>query len=251
MSTFVTLVGLTAAACTTGATCHSSRRLGRLGHKRKPSVLANVRFVPKADVGSSSFISRQSIEGCLHNPQCCLHRGLLIVGNLVRQEVSNPHHACSASALGEDLKRSIVVRERSTFRRPDELPSIVVHSDYRFPQHHPIAECYNPRSRRKARIGHKPRHQSSVQGTNVTNCRPDIVWSCPGHDLLAERAHFSPSAIEYHRVKADWPSNTIFRRARNLNMVIAPSFPPLSHGSGWRPGINIHVGLGLLTAHEY
>jgi hypothetical protein len=50
------------------------------------------------------LILSKSIQGCLHNLQRDIHRGLLIVGNLIWQEVSNPYDSGGASLLCEDLK---------------------------------------------------------------------------------------------------------------------------------------------------
>ena len=51
----------------------------------------------------ASLIFGKSIQSCLHYLEGCIHCRLLIAGNLLRQEVSNPHHARS-TVLGEGLE---------------------------------------------------------------------------------------------------------------------------------------------------
>jgi hypothetical protein len=121
---------------------------------------------------------------------------MLIAGRHIWQKISNPHHARAASFFGENLKRRIVVCEASTLGRPDESPSLVVNSNNRFPQHHPIAERDDPRPRLDPRIGHEPRHQSSVQGTNIPNSRPDIIGRALVTICLQMDATVAPAIIE-------------------------------------------------------
>ena len=119
----------------------------------------------------SRLIFGKLIQRCLHDLKGGFHCCLLIASNFVRQEIRNPHHACSVSALGEDLKRRVVVCEEPALGRSDKSPGFVVYCDNGFPQHRPIDERYNA-PRAQARIGNESRHQSRVQGTNIPNNRP-------------------------------------------------------------------------------
>ena len=117
-----------------------------------------------------------------------LHRLAGAGGQLVRQQIGGPDEP-GAIAIGEDLRRCIVMCVWAVDHRPDEPPGIIVEIDQALAQDYAVEEGDDPVLPVESRIDDEAGHQALVQSAPIAHGRPHFPRVRVDHDLLADTSH--------------------------------------------------------------
>src|SRR5262249_31206741 len=110
---------------------------------------------------------------------------------VAREQVRDPHEPCPALALGEHLRRGVVVAEteRAVAHRPDQAFGLLVAVDQQLASDRPVEERDHAVVAVELAVDDEARHETQVHGPPVAHRIPHVTGVRIERDLLVDRSH--------------------------------------------------------------